>query len=52
MNNYLASNKTKDNLEDLELKIQELRNLVGRKADQEGLRKGLTFLESKINQVI
>ena len=52
ISNYMAANKTKDNLEDLELKIQELKNLIGRKADQEGMKKGLTFLENKINQVI
>ena len=52
LNNYLANAKSKDNFEDLELRIQELRNLVNRKADQEGLKKGLTFLENKISQVI
>lgn len=51
INNYIDSAKTKDNFEELELRIQELRNLLGKKADQEGMRKGLTFLENKINQV-
>lgn len=44
--------KSKDNFEDLELKIQEIKNALGKKADQEGMKKGLMFLESKINQVI
>lgn len=36
--------KSKDNFEDIELKIQELRNNLNKKADQEGMRKGLSFL--------
>lgn len=36
---------------DLELKMQELKMGLERKADQESMRKYLTFLESKINQV-
>ena len=52
LNNYLAAMKNKDNSEDLELKIQEIKNALGKKADQEGMKKGLMFLESKINQVI
>ena len=44
LNNYLASMKNKDNFEDLELKIQEIKNALGKKADQEGLKKGLMFL--------
>ena len=51
LNSYLANMKSRDNFEDLELKVQELRNLVNRKADHEGMKKGLAFLESKINQV-
>ena len=51
LNSYLANMKSKDNFEDLELKIQEIKNALGKKADQEGMKKGLMFLESKINQV-
>lgn len=51
INNYLADLKNKNNTEDLELKIQEIRNSLNKKADQEGLKKGIGFLEAKINQV-
>lgn len=43
--------KDEDYFKDLELKLQELRLALDRKADQEGMRKYLTFLENKINQV-
>lgn len=43
--------KTKDNFDDIELRLQEIKNLINRKADQEGMKKGLTFLQNKINQV-
>lgn len=36
--------KSKDNFDDIELKIQEIKNALNKKADQEGLRKGLSFL--------
>lgn len=51
LNNYLANLKSKDNFDDLELRIQELKMMVNRKADHEGVKKGLAFLENKINQV-
>lgn len=44
LNNYLTEMKSKDSLEDIELKLQEIKNNLNRKADQEGLKKGLTFL--------
>ncbi len=40
------------NLVDLELKVQEIRNILMKKADHEGMKKGLAFLEGKITQVI
>lgn len=51
LNNYMMELKSKDNFEDIELKLQEIKNALNKKADQEGLRKGLSFLEAKINQV-
>lgn len=45
-------NKNEEHLNDIELKLQELKIAVERKADQEGVRKYLTFLENKINQVV
>ena len=51
INNYLGEMKSKDNFEDIELKLQEMKNILNKKADQEGMRKGLSFLENKINQV-
>ena len=44
LNNYLANMKSKANFEDLELKIQEVKNLLNKKSDQEGMKKGLMFL--------
>ena len=49
--NYFEQGKEKDDMEGLQLQLQEIRNPLNRKADQEGLKKGLTFLENKINQV-
>lgn len=50
----LGGNNKKDDefYKDLELKLQELKMGLERKADQEGMRKYLTFLENKINQVL
>lgn len=36
---------------ELELRVQEVKNALERKADHEGMKKYLTFLEHKINQV-
>lgn len=46
-----AHSKGNGNLHDIELKVQEIRTLVMRKADHEGMKKGLAFLEGKITQV-
>ena len=43
--------KGEEQMNDLELKLQEFRIVIERKADQEGVRKYLTFLENKINQL-
>ena len=39
-----SQNKGHGNLGELELKIQEIKNILGRKADHEGMKKGLAFL--------
>jgi hypothetical protein len=52
LNNYLANMKNRDNFENLELRFQELKNSLNKKADHEGMKKGLGFLESKINHVM
>ena len=44
--------KSRDNFEELELRFQELKNSLNKKADHEGMKKGLAFLEAKINQVL
>jgi hypothetical protein len=38
-------------MEDLELKIQDIRRNLDKKADAEGTKKGFAFLENKITQV-
>ena len=46
------SAKKKDELIDgIDLKIQELKMLIEKKADNEGVKKYLSFLDNKINQV-
>lgn len=40
----LQQNRDHENLEALELKIQEIRKNLQRKADAEGTKKGFTFL--------
>ena len=47
----LDENKERDNMEDLYLKIQEVKRSLEKKADGEGTKKGFTFLENKITQV-
>ena len=47
----LEENKDRDNLEDLYLKLQEVRRNLEKKADAEGTKKGFAFLENKITQV-
>lgn len=34
INNYFNNMKTKDNFDEIELRIQEIRNAINRKADQ------------------
>ena len=47
----LDSLQSRESLETLELKVQELRKNMDRKADAEGTKKGFQFLENKITQV-
>lgn len=49
---FESHNKGHNNLSDIELKIQEIKNILAKKADHEGMKKGLAFLEGKITQVI
>lgn len=38
-------------MESMDLKIQEIKRALDRKADAEGTKKGFAFLENKITQV-
>lgn len=49
---YLGNHKEKEVMEDLQLKLQDIRRMLDKKADGEGTKKGLTFLENKITQVL
>ena len=44
--------QNKESFESLELKIQEIKIGLERKADAEGTKKGFAFLENKITQVL
>ena len=51
LKNLLDNMQNRESMESLELKIQEIKMGLDKKADAEGTKKGFAFLENKITQV-
>ena len=51
LRNLLDGMQNRESFESLELKVQEIKKGLEKKADAEGTKKGFQFLENKITQV-
>ena len=51
INNQDSSKKKDEFLDGIDIKLQEIKKIIERRADQDGVKKSITYLDNKINQV-